>query len=114
MAAFSTQTLDTQTGALPTLTAVSASDDVECPTESGQIFLYLKNTGGSADTVAITVSKTTSYGETYPAPGAPNYTLPATTGLLMIPLFPDFNNGAGRVVVTHTFTTSVTMAVVSF
>lgn len=112
MTAFSTQTLDTQTGAPPTFSAVAASDDVECPVENGSMYLVFKGGAGS-NTVGVTMSKLTTYGETYPAPGAPGYTLgAAATTLLFVPLYPDFNNGSGRVTVTNSAPSGVTMAVV--
>lgn len=112
MAAISTQALDTQTGAL-TFTAASASDTCEGPTTAGKMFAVFKGGAGS-DTVAITMSQTTQYGETLPAPGAPNYTLGAAqTTTLFIPLYPEFVNPAtGLITITHSASTSVTCAIV--
>lgn len=115
MAAFTTQVLDTQTGAPPTFTASAASDDVECPDGPNQVFLVFKGGAGS-NNIAITMAKQTSYGETYPAPGSGSpsiYTLgAAATTLLFIPLYPEYNNGSGRVTVTNSASSGVTMAVV--
>lgn len=113
MAAFSTQALDTLTGAPPTFTAVAASDDVECPVQQGEMFLVFKGGAGS-NNIAITMAKLTAYGKTFTAPATGAvYTLgTASTTLLFIPLFPEFNNGSGRITVTNTAITGVTMAVV--
>lgn len=113
MAAISTQTMDYQAAAVPTLTAAAASDDVECPTMPGDMFLVYRNTNAATRTIAITPAKNTDYGEAYPRPGAPDYTLAATTGELWIPLHPDYNNGSGRITVTCTpAVTNVTVACV--
>lgn len=116
MAAISTQTLNFATGAEPTFTAASASDDLECPSTAGQIFVVYKNTNAATRDIAITMAQTEVYGNTLPAPGTGNkYTIGATTGVLYIPLLPQYNNGSGRVTVTCTASAvNVTVAVVSF
>lgn len=114
MTSFSTQTYDPALGAPPTFTAASASDDVECPTQGNTLVLMFKGGAGS-DTITIVTAKTTAYGRVYPAPGTGGtYTLgAAATTLLFIPLYPDYNNGSGRITVTHSASSGVTMAVVS-
>lgn len=109
MAALTTQTI-LRTGLAPTYSAVSASDTF---TPGPYTFLHVKNAGGSSDTVTITV-----------AAGDPDPTLviadltvsvPATTGDRMIGPFPPqyFANSVGVATVTHSFTTSVTCAVLN-
>jgi len=111
MAAFSTQVLDTQAGAL-TFTASNASDTCDAPVTAGKMFLVFKGGAGS-NTIGITMSQLTQYGETLPAPGAPGYTLGAGSGVtLFIPLYPEFGNSSGVVTITNSASSGVTMAVV--
>lgn len=109
MTAFSTQVMTYDTGAI-TLTAVTATDDWECPTSPGGLFAVIRNAGASTDTIAFTsFAKTTGYGKVLPVPG------PITVlagGTAIIPLHPDYNNGSGRINVTHSFLTTVTCAIV--
>jgi hypothetical protein len=100
MAAISTQVLNYDTAAVPALTAASASDDFECPNVPGSLFAVYRNTNAATRAVLITMAKLTGYGEILPAPGAPGWTLAATTGELWIPLHPDYNNGSGRITIT--------------
>lgn len=88
-----------------TYTAVSASDTF---VNNGRIILHVKNAGGSADTVSIVTPKTfdglavADAGGSVPA-GEERFFGPFSKGL--------FNDGDGEVTVTHSFTTSVTMAI---
>lgn len=97
-------------GLAPTYSAVSASDTCA---PGGTVFLHVKNAGGSPDTVTIAGVGTEGYGV-----ARPNLTVsvPATTGDRMIgPLKQEWfaASGTGVVTITHSFTTSVTCAVVS-
>jgi hypothetical protein len=101
------QAVEQPSGA-PTYSAVSASDTVVW--DDG-LMLIVKNGGGSADTVTIVVPGT--------GPGGvaiPDFTVsvPATTGERWIfignPAVMD--PATGLVTITHSFTTSVTCAVV--
>lgn len=108
MAAIATQFIAT-TGLAPSYSAVSASDTI---TPGNSVFIHVKNAGGSPDTVTITAVGNTGYGV-----AKPNLTVsvPATTGDRMIgPIKAEhFANSSGVVTVTHSFTTSVTCAVIS-
>ena len=85
--------------------AVSASDTVN---PSTGLFLHVKNAGGSADTVTIGDSGVTPGGS---AATSPTVTVPATTGDRMIYIPPAFvNPSTGLITITHSFTTSVTCA----
>jgi hypothetical protein len=90
----------------PSYTAVSASDTV-IPLED--MFLHVKNAGGSPDTVAIVIPGNDQFGSAIPDPSV---TVPATTGDRMILITPAMADPAtGLVTITHSFTTSVTCAV---
>ena len=94
------------TGLAATYGAVSASDTVAA--DSG-LFLHVKNAGGSSDTVTVVVPGTT-YGQ-----NNPDYTVsvPATTGERFIPLYPAIADPTtGLITILHSFTTSVTCAVI--
>lgn len=106
MAALTTQNIS-RTGLANTYTAVAASDTF---VPDSQTFVHVKNGGGSSDTVAIVVSAGDPPGLTIAdlsvavangtekmiGPFPANYFADPTTGLCTI---------------THTFTTSVTVAV---
>lgn len=101
MASLSTQVMNYDTGAEPTLTNSTGTDDCECPTGPGQLFLYFKNTGGSTSVITFTgFTKLTAYGEVLPIPGP--MTVPITTGVQMIPLHPDYVNSSSRISFTET------------
>jgi hypothetical protein len=96
----------TKAGLAPVYSAVSASDTIAV--DSVGMFLHVKNAGGTADTVTLDDSGTTAGGS---AATDPTVTVPITTGDRMIYLPPSFTNSAtGLVTVTHSFTTSVTCA----
>lgn len=101
MTSISVQVMNYDTGAEPTMTNTTGTDDCDCPVQSGQFFLYFKNTGGSNSVVTFTgFTKVTAYGEILPAPGP--FTVPLTSGVSMIPLHPDYVNSSGRVSFTET------------
>lgn len=89
----------------PSYAAVSASDTI-VPDED--MFLHVKNAGGSPDTVTIVIPGNDRFGSPIPDP---TVSVPATTGDRMIPISPAMVDPAtGLVTVTHSFTTSVTCA----
>lgn len=95
-----------QSGLAPSYSAVSASDTFA---NDGTVFLHVKNAGGSADTVTITSVQTCNQGATHNL----TVSVPATTGDRLIGPFETsrFNDPTtGLVTVTHSFTTSVTAA----
>jgi hypothetical protein len=96
------------TGTTPTFGAVSASDVFA---NDGKTYIEVKNAGGSADTCTVTAQSTCNQGTLHDSVT----TVPATTGDKVIgPFEPTrFNNSSGQCTVTHSFTTSVTIAVVS-
>lgn len=102
--------LTLQTISLPSLTpsygAVSASDTVA--NADNDTFLHVKNAGGSADTVTIVIPGNDQFGSAIPDP---TITVPATTGDRMIPLNAAMADpSTGLITITHSFTTSVTCA----
>ena len=109
MAALTTQYI-LPSGLAPTYGAVSASDTCS---PGNTVFIHVKNAGGSPDTVTVTGVGTEGYGVARPNL---TVTVPATTGDRMIgPLKAEwFAGSTGVVTITHSFTTSVTCAVVSF
>lgn len=109
MAALTTQTI-VRTGLANTYAAVSASDTF---TPGAGVFLHVKNAGGSPDTVVVQVQA-----------GDPDSTLliadlsvsvPNGSERMIGPLPPNFfaNPSTGVATVTHSFTTSVTVAVLN-
>jgi hypothetical protein len=97
----------TKAGLAPSYSAVSASDTIQV--DSVGMFLHVKNAGGTQDIVTLDDSGVTAGGS---AATDPTVTVPITTGDRMIYLPPQFTNSAtGLVTVTHSFTTSVTCAV---
>jgi hypothetical protein len=106
MALLSSQAITVTLGK-PTFTAVNATDTIS--PDSG-LFLVVKNAGGSPDTVTIDDAGTTPGGSN---PVDPTFSCPATTGEVWIPIFPAFvNPSTGVIQVSHSFTTSVTSALV--
>lgn len=107
MALLTPQTI-VKTGLTPSYSAVSASDTVTADTD--RLFLHVKNAGGSPDTVTLVDAGTTPGGS---AATNPTVSVPATTGDRMIYIPQSFVNPAtGLVTITHSFTTSVTCALV--
>lgn len=92
----------------PSYSAVSGSDTV---TPADRIFLHVKNAGGSADTVTVVIPGNGPGGLAIPDM---TVSVPATTGDRMIPLVnPAYvDPTTGLITVTHSFTTSVTCALV--
>ena len=106
MALLTAQTV-TRAGITPTYAAVSASDTIQA--DAG-LALHVKNAGGSADTVTLTDAGVTPGGS---AATNPTVSVPATTGDKMILIPAQFaSTSTGLVTVTHSFTTSVTCALV--
>lgn len=106
MALLAAQTI-TKAGLTPSYGAVTASDTI---TADDRLFLHVKNAGGSPDTVTLVDAGTTPGGS---AATNPTVSVPATTGDRMIYIPQSFVNPAtGLVTITHSFTTSVTCALV--
>lgn len=109
MALLTTQTV-VRGGVTPTYTAVSASDTF---VPDGQTFIHVKNAGGSPDTcVVVTPTGADPQGLSY----ADNSVSVTNAQERMIGPFPaqffaDSTIG-GLATVTHSFTTSVTVAVI--
>lgn len=98
----------TQAGLAPTFAAVSASDTFA---NDGTVVLHVKNAGGSPDTVTVNSIKACDQGSTHNIV----VSVPATTGDRMIGPFETarFNDPVtGLATVTHSFTTSVTVALI--
>jgi len=93
-------------GSQPTYAAVSASDTIQ-PDGNDNMFLHVKNAGGSPDTVTIVIPGT------YLTVAIADITVsvPATTGDRMIAVpMAAMDPATGLITVTHSFTTSVTQA----
>lgn len=92
----------------PSYAAVSASDTV---VPDSRIMLHVKNAGGSPDTVTVVVPGNGPGGVAIPDM---TVSVPASTGDRMIPLVnPAYTDPTtGLITVTHSFTTSVTCALV--
>lgn len=107
MALLTTQTA-VQAGITPSYAAV-ASSDTAVPGDN--VILHVKNAGGSADTVTI-VTPGTVRGL---AVADQTVTVAATTGDKMIALPADLyaDPTTGLVTIQHSFTTSVTCAVIA-
>lgn len=96
----------TKAGITPSYAAVSGSDTIAA--DSLGLFLHVKNAGGSSDTVTLTDAGSTPGGSTATSP---TVSVAATTGDRMIYIPPSFASAStGLVTVTHSFTTSVTCA----
>jgi hypothetical protein len=96
----------TTAGVAPSYGAVSASDTFA---NDGTVVLHVKNAGGSSDSVTIVSTKACDQGTTHNVV----VSVPATTGDRLIgPFSPArFNDPTtGLVTVQHSFTTSVTQA----
>lgn len=115
MAAIVTSTLNYQTGALPSFASAAASDTFDNPGSSGKIFVVYRNTNAATRNITITMPGTPleSYGSAKPNPATGGfYTLGATTGELWIPLHPEFADATGRITITTSAQTNVTVAAV--
>lgn len=109
MALLTTQQI-TRAGVAPSYGAVAASDTCECGKD---IFLHVKNAGGSPDTVTLTIPAGRIW---YPnvTTASPTVSVPATTGDRMIgPILPELfaDPTTSLATITHSFTTTVTVAV---
>lgn len=106
MALLSPQVITASLGK-PTFGAVSASDTI---TPDDGLFLVIKNAGGSSDTVTFDDAGVTPGGS---SPTDPTVAVPATTGEVWYPINRYWvNTTTGLITVTHSFTTSVTCALV--
>lgn len=97
-----------QSGLTEAFSAVSASDTFA---NDGTVVLHVKNAGGSSDTVTVASAKVCDQGSTHNIV----VSVGATTGDKMIGPFETsrFNDPTtGLVTVTHSFTTSVTVALI--
>jgi hypothetical protein len=91
-------------GSTPSYAAVSASDTIQ-PDGNDNLFLHVKNGGGSPDTVTIVIPGV------YLGVALADLTVsvPATTGDRMIAIpAAAMDPATGLITVTHSFTTSVT------
>lgn len=97
------------TGTTPSYVAASASDTLKHTTDNS--FLIVRNAGGSPDTVVVVIPGS-KYGQATPDVSV---TVPATTGERWIgPFKSDMVDPTSKVItVTHSFTTSVTVALVT-
>ena len=95
------------TGTTPSFVAVAASDVFA---NDGRTVIEVKNAGGTQDVVTIAAQSTCNQGTAHDSVT----TVPITTGDKVIgPFEPTrFNNASGQVTVAHSFTTSVTCAVI--
>lgn len=101
----------TEAGIVPTFSAVSASDTFAAASGNDYL-LYVKNGGGSPDTVVVDDPNSVN-------PGAavawdPDKTMSVTNGtekVQRIKTVRHKNQTTGLVTITHSFTTSVTCAV---
>jgi len=112
MADYTVQTV-VEAGITPSYAAAASSDAI--PNNDGQIMLHVKNGGGSSDTVTAVAQNTAA-----PVPGMGNLTRGNIVVAVpngqerMIGPFPAvaFNDGNGKVQITHSFLTSVTVAAI--
>lgn len=107
MALLTAQQMNTASSVI-TYTAVSASDTF--PVGTGRTFLHIKNAGGSPDNVAIVTPGTVGPSLAI-ADNA--FTVTNATERFVGPLDPALYGVDGIATITHSFTTSVTIAVVS-
>lgn len=107
MAALTTQSI-TLAGLNPTFTAVSASDTFD---PGDRTYLHVTNGGGSPDTVAIVTPATSRGLAISDAGGSCTNGQSRIYGPFPADLFAD--PSTSKVTVTHSFTTSVTCAVIT-
>ena len=94
------------TGLQPTYTAVASSDVFA---NDGRTVIYIKNAGGSPDTVGIDSLVACNQGSDHDGGGS----VTNATEKVFGPFDPTrFNNSNGQVTVTNSFLTSVTCAVI--
>lgn len=93
-------------GLAPTYTAVSASDVFA---NDGRTVIYIKNAGGSPDTVGIDSVVACNQGFDHDGGGSVTNGTEKVFGPFDMTRF---NNSNGQVTVTNSFTTSVTCAVI--
>lgn len=113
MATLTVQTV-TSSGVTPTyVSAAVAGDQVANP--DGDTFVHVKNTSTASKVVTVTAQQTSvsnvpGYGTL--TKSSVTVTVPATTGDKLIGPFPllAFNNASGRLAVTYSAVTSLTIA----
>lgn len=107
MALLTSQQMSTA-GAAVTYTAVSASDTF--PVGNGRTFIHIKNAGGSPDTVTLVTAGTVG-----PSLAIADLSFSCTNGQerFVGPIDPALFGVDGIGTITHSFTTSVTCAVVT-
>lgn len=93
-------------GLAPTYGAVSASDTFP---NDGKTFIYVKNAGGSPDTVVIDSIAPCNQGADHNGGGSVTNGTEKCFGPFDTTRF---NDSGGLITITHSFTTSVTCAVV--
>lgn len=99
------------TGTAATYAAVSASDTI-APDTSKRFLYHVKNAGGSPDTVTVVVPGTDEFGQAHPdiAVTVTN----ATEKFIPLNLQPRLADpSTGLITITHSFTTSVTAALLT-
>jgi hypothetical protein len=94
------------TGLAPTYSAVSASDVFQ---NDGRTVIYIKNGGGSPDTVGIDSTVACNQGFDHDGGGSVTNGTEKVFGPFEMTRF---NNSNGQVTVTNSFLTSVTCAVI--
>ena len=104
-----TQIKPTLAGTVYTLANSAASSDQF--DNNGAVILHVKNAGASPDSVVIVAQRACEGGTLH------NVTVAVTNGTeAIIGPFPPsrFNDNAGRVTVTHSYTTTVTVACINY
>ena len=96
----------TSAGLQPTYTAAASSDEFD---NDGRTVIYIKNGGGSPDTVGINSLVNCNQGFDHDGGGSVTNATEKVFGPFPVDRF---NNSNGRVTVTHSFLTSVTCAVI--
>lgn len=113
MATLTVQSIDLTTGLAPTYAAAAAGGDEYA--NDGKTYLHVKNGGGSSITVTVTPTASATddpqFGRIIPAARA--FTV-ANGAERILPFFAQggYNNANGRVAVTYSGVTSVTVAAI--
>lgn len=99
------------TGTAATYGAVAASDTI-APDTSRKFVYHVKNAGGSPDTVTVVVPGTDEFGQAHP--DIPVVVAAGTEKFIPLVLQPRLADpSTGLITITHSFTTSVTAALLS-
>lgn len=94
-------------GATPTYAAISSSDTVDVSTLNGLVWLQIKNTGGSNNTLTVVDAGVSPAGNSGVDPA---YTIPLTTGDKVIRLR-DSLSSAGIITLQNSNTTGGTIGI---